>query len=81
MADQLIQEQLQEFQETFRLFDEDRDERLSIKELGTMLNALGQNPTQQELRNMIAGLDHEDDRIDFADFLSLMAKKNEDHRD
>merc|ERR1719436_1539685 len=40
-----------------------------------MLNALGQNPTDGELNVMIESIDTEDGRIDFPDFLSLMAKK------
>merc|ERR1712115_141311 len=60
-------------------FDEDRDGRLSLKELGCLLNALGQNPSEQDLTNMITGVEHDSDgRIDFPDFLSLMARKMKD---
>mmetsp|Transcript_33293 Transcript_33293/g.88388 ORF Transcript_33293/g.88388 Transcript_33293/m.88388 type:complete len:149 (+) Transcript_33293:72-518(+) len=75
MADQLIQEQLQEFEDTFNLFDQDGDGKLSIKELGSMLNALGQNPSEQSVRKMIQGFDHDDGKVDFPDWLSLMARK------
>mmetsp|Transcript_14170 Transcript_14170/g.29752 ORF Transcript_14170/g.29752 Transcript_14170/m.29752 type:complete len:150 (+) Transcript_14170:71-520(+) len=79
MADQLIEEQIAEFKETFNLFDEDKDQRLSLKELGIMLNSLGQNPTEADLQNMISDVDaDEQGRIDFPDFLSLMARKMKD---
>mmetsp|Transcript_33294 Transcript_33294/g.88393 ORF Transcript_33294/g.88393 Transcript_33294/m.88393 type:complete len:149 (+) Transcript_33294:72-518(+) len=75
MADQLIQEQLQEFEDTFNLFDADGDGKLSLRELGTMLNALGQNPSEESLRRMIQGFDHDDCKVDFPDWLSLMARR------
>merc|ERR1719273_1904840 len=44
-----------------------------------MLNALGQNPSEQDLRNMISEVNaDEQGRIDFPDFLSLMARKMKD---
>jgi len=75
MADQLIEEQLQEFEDTFNLFDEDGDGKLSLKELGTMLNALGQNQSEESVKKMIQGFDHDDGKVDFPDWLSLMARK------
>ncbi|CAE8738381.1 unnamed protein product [Polarella glacialis] len=77
MADALIKEQISEFFETFTLFDLDKDERLSLSELGTMLSALGQNLTEAELLDMVSGLENVDPehRIDFPSFLSLMARK------
>mmetsp|Transcript_57555 Transcript_57555/g.136901 ORF Transcript_57555/g.136901 Transcript_57555/m.136901 type:complete len:166 (-) Transcript_57555:219-716(-) len=82
-ADQLIDEQIQEFREVFDLFDEDKDGRLSKKELGTMLTALGQSPSEDDLNKMIRQVigtngpqeyDAEEP-ITFEDFLSLMAQK------
>nr|ABI14434.1 calmodulin-like protein [Karlodinium veneficum] len=78
MADQLIEEQIAEFKETFSLFDEDKDGRLSVAELGKMLNSLGQNPTDIDLASMVQDVDAEDMKIDFPDFLSLMARKMKD---
>mmetsp|Transcript_95710 Transcript_95710/g.257261 ORF Transcript_95710/g.257261 Transcript_95710/m.257261 type:complete len:149 (-) Transcript_95710:181-627(-) len=78
MADQLIEEQIAEFKETFDTFDEDNDHRLSMRELGTLLNSLGQNPTEEDLTRMMAAVDAEESKIDFSDFLSLMARKLKD---
>lgn len=74
MADQLVKEQIGEFHETFKQFDEDKDDKLSLKEFGTLLSSLGQNPTEGELLTMMGGEDH-DPRIDFNTFLSLMSRK------
>mmetsp|Transcript_11532 Transcript_11532/g.21819 ORF Transcript_11532/g.21819 Transcript_11532/m.21819 type:complete len:150 (+) Transcript_11532:61-510(+) len=75
MADALVREQISEFYETFKLFDEDRDDKLSLKEFGTLLSSLGQNPTEQELQDWIGGDGEHDTRIDFHTFLSLMSRK------
>eukprot|EP00931_Biecheleriopsis_adriatica_P082810 TRINITY_DN5627_c0_g1_i1.p2 TRINITY_DN5627_c0_g1~~TRINITY_DN5627_c0_g1_i1.p2 ORF type:complete len:151 (+),score=60.04 TRINITY_DN5627_c0_g1_i1:63-515(+) len=75
MADQLVKEQIGEFRETFKLFDEDKDDKLSMKELGTLLSCLGQNPSEDELREWISGDADPEFRVDFNAFLSLMSRK------
>jgi len=64
MADQLIEEQIAEFKETFALFDEDKDGLLALVDLGKMLNALGQNPTELDLQNMMEDVDMEGEEND-----------------
>lgn len=85
MADALIEEQIAEFKDTFVYFDEDKDDKLSVQELGTLLSSLGQTYSKAELQAMISDLDDRVDiggdrdfRIDFKDFLSLMARKMKD---
>ena len=51
-----IEEQVSEFKEAFDLFDENGDGRIPAKELGTMMRALGQNPSDSELQDMIEEL-------------------------
>ena len=48
MADHLTDEQTAEFREAFALFDKDGDGTISTKELGTVMNSLGQKPTPAE---------------------------------
>ncbi len=48
---------LSEIREVFMLFDRDGDETITINELGTCMRALGQNPTEAELRAIIAEID------------------------
>ena len=54
------------------LFDQDGNETITINELGTVMRALGQHPTQAELRAIVAEIDADgthaqmktDDRFD-----------------
>ena len=48
---------LSEFRESFKLFDKDGDGQITIQELGTVMRKLGQNPSEAELKQMIADLD------------------------
>lgn len=79
MADQLTDEQIAEFKEAFSLFDKDGDGTITVKELGTVMKSLGQNPTDKELREIIQEVDVDGNgKIDFAEFLALMARKMKD---
>ena len=46
-----------EFREAFSLFDKDGDGTITTKELGTVMRSLGQNPTEEELQEMINEVD------------------------
>lgn len=69
-------EQVSEFKEAFDLFDKNGDGRIPSKELGTMMRALGQNPSGSELQDMIEEVDADNTgTIDFTEFLTMMARK------
>uniref|UniRef100_A0A8C6QKP7 EF-hand domain-containing protein n=1 Tax=Nannospalax galili TaxID=1026970 RepID=A0A8C6QKP7_NANGA len=57
MADQLTEEQIEEFKVAFSIFDKDGDGTITTKELGIVLKSLGQNPTEAELQDMIDEVD------------------------
>ncbi|XP_070538785.1 calmodulin-like isoform X2 [Ptychodera flava] len=68
-----------EFWEAFSLFDKNGDGTISILELGTVMRSLGQNPTDEELQDMIKCVDEDGNgEIDFEEFLTMMAKKLRD---
>ena len=46
-----------EFRGAFQLFDRNRDGCISCKELGVIMRSLGQNPTEDELKEMITEVD------------------------
>jgi calmodulin len=76
MADQLTEEQIAEFREAFALFDKDGDGAITTKELGTVMRSLGQNPTEEELRDMVHEVDADGNgSIEFPEFLTMMARK------
>ncbi|KAL8105032.1 hypothetical protein AgCh_028991 [Apium graveolens] len=76
MADLLNQEQIVEFQEAFSLFDKDGDGCITIEELATVIRSLDQNPSEEELQDMISEVDADGNgTIEFVEFLNLMAKK------
>eukprot|EP00930_Biecheleria_cincta_P103020 TRINITY_DN94916_c0_g1_i1.p1 TRINITY_DN94916_c0_g1~~TRINITY_DN94916_c0_g1_i1.p1 ORF type:complete len:166 (+),score=49.61 TRINITY_DN94916_c0_g1_i1:47-499(+) len=76
----LTEEQINTFMEAFSLFDKAGAQEISTKELGTVMNTLGMNPTQVELQDMIKEADADGGgTIDAPEFLSLMARKMKDN--
>lgn len=76
MTENLTEEQIAEFKEAFQIFDKDGDGSITTKELGTVMRSLGQNPSEEELKNMIEDVDADGSgTIDFKEFLGLMARK------
>merc|ERR1711918_109343 len=75
MADQLTEEQRQQFKEAFQLFDADGTGSIDNKELGACLRALGQSPSDKELSTMIDEVDlDKSGTIDFGEFLLLLTR-------
>ena len=76
MVENLSEERITEFKAAFELFDRDRDGAINNNELGTVMRNLGQNPSEEELREMIKEIDLDGNGvIDFNEFLYLMVKK------
>ena len=76
ILENLTDEQIAEFKEAFQIFDKDGDGSITTKELGTVMRSLGQNPSDEEVRQMIEEVDEDkSETIDFKEFLGLMARK------
>lgn len=76
-CEQLTEEQIAEFKEAFSLFDKNGDGTISDKELGVVMRAIGQNPTEAELTDMINEVDADGNgTIDFPEFLTMMSRKS-----
>jgi len=75
----LSEEQVQEYQETFQLFDTRGDNNIAAHQLGDVLRALGQNPTEAEVRKCGFTNDPEH-RLSFEQFLPIFStiSKNRD---
>lgn len=80
MADNLSEDQIVEFNEAFSIYDMDSDGTIPTKELGTVMRTLEQKPSEDKLQDMIKEIDADiDGTIDFAQFLSLIAREMKDH--
>lgn len=78
MAENLTDQQIEEFKEVFGLFDKDGGGTISSTELGTVMRTLGQNPSQKEIEAMIKEIDQDGNgEIDFDEFCKLMVKQME----
>eukprot|EP00045_Choanoeca_perplexa_P010028 m.100315 g.100315 ORF g.100315 m.100315 type:complete len:151 (+) comp15121_c2_seq1:101-553(+) len=68
--------QIGEFREAFALFDKKGDGNIRVGDLGTVLRALGQNPSEEDVRKIQAEIDpdNSDKRITFEEFLPLLER-------
>ena len=73
MSKEMNDPKTKELKEAFTIFDRDKDGLINYNELGNVLKSQGFSPTNQELLEMIADVDdNEDDKINFEEFLILM---------
>ena len=64
------------YKEAFLEYDQDGSGNISIKELGTVMRTLGENPTEDELQDLINKFDEDGNgTMEFTEFLCMMAKK------
>merc|ERR1712142_727350 len=75
-ADYLNGEQIAMFQDAFNLFDSDADGAVNVREVGMILKAVGQNPSEAEIQDMVMAVDKDGTgSVDFPEFLMMMAHK------
>lgn len=65
------EEDFSEIQETFLLFDSRGDDKIAASQLGDVLRALGQNPTEQEIKKC-GYSQNPDARISFETFFPIL---------
>lgn len=76
MVETLTAEQIQEFRQAFDIMDRDADGMINVDDLSSVMRAIGQSPTANELQDMIREVDADGkDKIDFLEFLALMSKQ------
>ncbi|KAE9413393.1 hypothetical protein Angca_009349, partial [Angiostrongylus cantonensis] len=72
---QLNEEEIDQFKEAFLLFDKDGNGTISIKELGIAMRALGQNPTEQQILEIINDVDMDGNgQVEFPEFCVMMKR-------
>ena len=75
----ITDEQRKDFQDIFDQFDKDKDGKISGKELANAMVSMGQNPTDDEINEMMREVDlNQDGLIDFEAFMILMTKSSPD---
>ncbi|CAO3658281.1 unnamed protein product [Umbelopsis ramanniana] len=73
---------MNEFRETFQLFDKDNDGSITAQELGIVIRSFGMNPTESELVDMVNEVDtNGNGTIDFEEFLVLTQTLKSDQVD
>ena len=72
----MTEQQIAEMREAFQLFDRDGDGHVTPKELRIVLQTLGQDPSDQEILEMIDDVDKDGNKeIEFEEFCMLMCKQ------
>jgi len=66
------EDQKSEYRDAFSLFDKRGDGKIDLKQLGDVVRALGQNPTQADIKRFAQGFP-QDHRINFEEFLPILA--------
>jgi len=68
-----------EYKEAFELFDKDGSGSITTKELLYVMRSIGQNPTEDEVLELIMESDlNGDGTIDFKEFINMMRRKSAD---
>jgi len=75
VKDDLTPEQKKEYKEAFDLFDKDGGGTVTVEELGTVMRSMGQDPTDEDLQDMVDEVDVDGDgEIDFPEFCMMMSR-------
>ncbi|XP_062554494.1 calmodulin-beta-like [Armigeres subalbatus] len=76
-AHSLTEEQERQFRKMFEMFDKNGDGSITTSELGSVVRALGMNPSIAEIEQMIHEVDLDGSgSIEMNEFLVLMARKS-----
>jgi calmodulin len=79
MENNLSYEKLMEYRTAFESFKKNIDGQIMTKDLGNILRNLGQNPNEQQLKEMILEVDADGSgTIDFGEFIALIIRKMKD---
>jgi calmodulin len=75
----LNEEKINEYKESFSIFDKDNDGYISYEQLSEIIKILGHNIPDEDLQKMFREFDIDNKgSIDFKEFLGIMARKMRD---
>merc|ERR1712014_147835 len=69
------EDQIEDFKEVFQLFDTKGDGLIQVTQVGEVLRALGQNPTEGDVKKLVQSTNSKggpDSRVTFETFLPLL---------
>ncbi|EGD73107.1 hypothetical protein PTSG_04821 [Salpingoeca rosetta] len=70
---------VENFKEAFALFDHKNQSVIDVESLGRVMRAVGLDPSDDELKNMITEVDGSGkNAVDFAEFMKMMSKHGTD---
>ena len=73
---ELSQEQVEELRQAFDMFDRDKGGSISTRELGYTMRAMGMNPTEAEILDLLCEFDSDNNgTIEFEEFCLMMSGK------
>ena len=79
MAEEITEQQYREYREAFDNFDKGHNGYISIKDLRFIMKSLNQNPSEAELRQILAEVDLDGSgTIDFNEFCILMQQRSKE---
>ncbi|XP_048732605.1 uncharacterized protein LOC125649266 [Ostrea edulis] len=74
----ITDEEIKLYQQVFRRFDKDKNGTISVENLGKVMQAIGQDVTQEDVRSMIQDYDKSANGfISYLDFMTMMAKRGD----
>ena len=78
--DEISPELKKQYQDTFEMFDKDKDGTIMAKELANVMETLtGEKPSLDEINSMIKEVDlNSDGKIELEEFITLMMKNSPD---
>lgn len=75
-SNDISDEELQVFRESFNNFDKDGNGHITIAELTAVMKQLGQSPTKKQIKKMIESVDLDNSgTIDFEEFLVMVSQR------
>ena len=78
MSSNLTMDQIDHFREVFAVFDQDGSGAIDCQELGSCLRSLGQNLSEEELKELIMSVDEDlSGTINFEEFLGMINSKSD----
>lgn len=81
MAWKLTMEEISEYKEAFSIRDEDHDGKITTDEMKILMRSLGRNFSEAKFKEIISNLTkkgHEENTVEFHEFLELMANFRKD---